>query len=286
LKFKTEGVFMKLHFIAWSIRIATGIVITCAFHVSAPAVRAQSGGKPNASTTPRMSDGHPDMNGYWESAGGGLLRSTTGKITKAYVGPPQGKAPEQSSPKTPSKPSYKPELIAKVKDLAENEAAKDPAFFCRPLGVPRIGPPLQIVQTPKIIVFFYQPDAGVGTVGGISVRIIPTDGSPHRADADPSFLGDSIGHWDGDTLVVDVNNFNEDTWLDAAGHFHSTALHVIERLHRRGNVVTYQATVEDPTVLVTPWIMDPRTLTLGSGVVEETPPCQEEDESHLQFYHH
>ena len=66
-------------------------------------------------------------------------------------------------------------------------------------------------------------------------RIVPTDGRSHNEDFDPSYFGDSVGHWDGDTLVIDVTNFNADTWLSDLGTFHSKALHVTERLRREGD---------------------------------------------------
>lgn len=236
--------------------------------------------------TPRLPDGHPDLNGYWDTgAASNLAVVKEGDTTRAVLdlgGNSAPKADTQAKREPPSVPSYKPEFIEKVKELGKNSSAKDPAFFCKPLGVPRIGPPHQIVQTSKVVVFFYQQDTGSGDAGGIAVRIIPTDGTPHQTDADPSYFGDSIGHWEGDTLVIDVNNFNDDTWLGGGGYIHTTALHVVERVSRQGDTLVYQATAEDPNVLIQPWVMNPRRLKLGSGVVLETPPCEERDESHLQ----
>src|SRR5947207_8206903 len=105
----------------------------------------------------------------------------------------------------PNKPEYKPQLVEKVKYLSDRQDILDPAFHCRPQGVPRMGPPSQIVQTPGQVVFLY----GASNL----FRVIPTDGRPHRADADPSYLGDSVGRFDGNTLIVDVTNFVEDTGL-------------------------------------------------------------------------
>src|SRR5580765_3738674 len=153
----------------------------------------------------------------------------------------------------PNKPDYKPELLAKVKELSDKQGVLDPAFYCKPQGVPRMGAPTQIVQTPGQVVFLY---------GGSNLfRVIPTDGRPHRADADPSYMGDSIGRFEGgDTLVVDVTNFNDDTWLGSDGYFHSEKMHVVERLTRKGDVLTYTVTVEDPLVLATPWTLPVRQL--------------------------
>ena len=81
------------------------------------------------------------------------------------------------------------------------------------MGVPRVGPPRQVIQTPKLLAFFYQVDIGEGDRSGIGVRLIPTDGRAHRKDVDSMYFGDSVGHWEGDALVVDVTHLTDDTWL-------------------------------------------------------------------------
>src|ERR1043166_3303341 len=181
-----------------------------------------------------------------------------------------------------NKPEYKPALLAKVKELSDKQGVLDPAFYCKPQGVPRMGPPSQIVQTPGQVVFLY----GASNL----FRVIPTDGRPHRADADPSYMGDSIGRFEGpDTLVVDVVNFNDDTWLGSDGYFHSEKMHVIERLTRKGDVLTYQATVEDPEVLAKPWIQNARPLKLSTSredALLEAPPCVEHDAPHIVTLDH
>ena len=181
-----------------------------------------------------------------------------------------------------NKPEYKPELLAKVKDLSDKQGVLDPAFYCKPQGVPRMGPPSQIVQTPGQVVFLY----GASNL----FRVIPTDGRPHRADADPSYMGDSIGRFEGsDTLVVDVTNFNDDTWLASDGYFHSEKMHVIERLTRKGDTLTYQATVEDPEVLAKPWVQNARPLKLSTSKADallEAPPCVEHDAPHIVTLDH
>jgi len=147
--------------------------------------------------------------------------------------------------------------------------------------VPRMGPPTQIVQTPGQVVFLYSASN--------LFRVIPTDGRPHRADADPSYMGDSIGRFEGDTLVVDVTNFNDDTWLASDGYFHTEKMHVVERLTRRGDVLTYTATVDDPDVLVKPWTSAPRALKLSTSMSDallEAPPCVEHDAPHIVTLDH
>jgi hypothetical protein len=97
-------------------------------------------------------------------------------------------------------------------------------------------------------------------------QIIPTDGRPHRQDVPPSYRGDAIGRWDGDTLVVDKTNFTDDTWISAEGRvsFHSDALHIVERYRRiDANTLEIEATLEDPKVLTGPWVVPKQTLVLA-----------------------
>src|SRR5205814_111735 len=132
---------------------------------------------------------------------------------------------------------------------------KDPIMKCQSQGVPRIGPPTKIMATVNEVVLFYPAE----------FRIIPTDGGPHdkqRAE-DISFDGDSVGKWDGDTLVIDSVGFNDISWLGRGGYFHSDLMHVIEKLHRDGNTMTYDVTVEDPEVLLKPWVMDQKVIKLN-----------------------
>jgi len=230
-----------------------------------------------AKPTPRASDGHPDLAGYWDFPQPSVSEHIKDGVVYASPFIPGGNAPGQMQG-DPNPPPYKPELLAKVKELAATQTHADPAFHCKPLGVPRVGPPRQVMQTPKLVAFFYQVDIGEGDQSGIGVRLIPTDGRPHRTDVDPMYFGDSVGHWEGDTLVVDVTHLTDDTWLGISGYFHSAKLHVIERYTRKGNTLTYEATVEDPMVLTKPWTMTPQTVRLEEGMVVEQPACEERDE--------
>jgi hypothetical protein len=117
-------------------------------------------------------------------------------------------------------------------------------------------------------------------------RVIPVDGRPHDPvnSRDQTFMGDSIGRWDGDTLVVDVVGFNETSWIGWPGYFHSGDMRVEERLRRDGNVLIYQATVHDPEVLQEPWVMPERRLNLNTSpriTYIEDPPCLETDSANL-----
>ena len=118
---------------------------------------------------------------------------------------------------------------------------------CVAPGVPRIGPPDKIVQRAGEAVFLYED------VSGSFFRIVPTDGRPHPTNNEPSFLGDAVGHWEGDTLVVETKNFNDQTWLTDNGAFHTADLRVVERLSRTADTLEWTATAHDPAVLAAPW---------------------------------
>ena len=116
----------------------------------------------------------------------------------------------------------------------------------------------QIVQTPKLVVMLTETYHGF--------RLVPTDGRKHRDDVAPSLRGDSIGWWEGDTLVVDQRNFTDTNWMHAEGlvSFHSDALHIVERYRRvDANTLEVEATIEDPKVLTGPWIVPKQTLRLA-----------------------
>jgi len=240
-----------------------------------------------------VAQGPVDLNGVWGAAA--LPPAVEPGKSVRWLLPLKGVDPEgtdvfkgldriqvNNRAAAPNKPAYKPELVAKVKELSDKQGVLDPAFYCKPQGVPRMGPPSQIVQTPGQVVFLY----GASNL----FRVIPTDGRPHRADADPSYMGDSIGRFEGaDTLVVDVTNFNDDTWLGSDGYFHSEKMRVVERLTRKGDVLTYTATVDDPEVFAKPWTMTPRELKLStnpSDALLEGPPCVEHDAPHIMTLDH
>ena len=247
-----------------------------------------------AKPTPRAADGHPDLNGSWNAPQLPVSahQDSNGNF---YIDAPAdkgGTAPKLDATIAeqlqhlvdPNPPPYKPELLAKVKELASDKIHNDPQFHCKPAGVPRAGAPRQIVQTPKLTVLLYAIEDGPPG----SYRLVPTDGRQHRTDVDPSYFGDSIGHWEGDTLVIDVTHFNDDTWLagipgsqGGSGYFHSEALHVVERLTRKGDTLRWEATVEDPNVLSKPWVMTPRTEILTNAMLYEEPICEDRETGHI-----
>jgi hypothetical protein len=239
--------------------------------------------------TPRTPDGHPDLGGYWRWPEPSVADHQAQGVTYVLALP---KKPGDTTPAArrppPNLPPYKPELLAKVHDMAAHQVDQDPAFRCKPLGTPRanlgmtdVTPAFFFNQTPKVIVMLYQVDDGAGDVPGLGARIIPMDGRPHRTDVDPLYYGDSVGHWDGDTLVVDVTHLTDDTWLGIGGYFHTTALHVVERYTRKGDTLAYEATIEDPNVFTKPWVVGPLTSVLVNDFPVEQPPCDEREAVHM-----
>ena len=200
-------------------------------------------------TLPRTADGKPDLSGVWQS-GGVSLYGEQGTRT-APTGPP-GAAPPRREPL-----AYQPWAAEKQKQFT---AIDDPTAHCLLPGVPRITSmpmPFEIVQTPKKVVFLYESFH--------AFRIVPIDAAlKHPDDLVPTWMGDSVGRWDGDTLVVDVIGFNDKTWLSGVGTIHTEALHVVERFTLNADhTMTYSASVEDPKALTKPW---------ATGVTLRTPP--------------
>jgi len=221
-------------------------------------------GTADAAETPRLANGHIDLTGTWGNVPGadsGAVDLGDGGVCIFGCG---GAAERQG----PDRPRYKPEFEATVADLDARQVDEDPSLTCRPPGVPRIGPPDKIMQHENELVFLYDD------LNGAFWRIVPTDGRPHR-NVQPSYLGDSIGWWDDDMLVVETTNFNTLTWLTDDGSFHTDKLRVIERLSRDGDTLSYQAIAYDPDVLAEPWKLRPRELPLSDWELEEPAPCLE-----------
>jgi hypothetical protein len=175
------------------------------------------------------------------------------------------------------RPVYKPEHWDKVQELDMWTNKYDPVMTCQPLGVPREGPPRRIIQTDKDVVFIYTGGDAGGGYG--EFRIIPTDGRKHSKDPnyEYTYLGDTVGRWEGDTLVLDAVGFTDATWLGRGGFFHSGQMHVIERFTRQGDALLYGVTVEDPEVLVEPWVLPTRIVTRNpnpdAGLIAERGDC-------------
>ena len=255
---------------------------------TAPRGTADMLAKLSAKATPHL-NGKPDFNGTWDHLGGiefvrpekladgsiclrGCAPATPAPRPAAAAAP----RPAQANPPQALFPKYKPEFLAKVKDLSARQVETDNVLKCMAPGLPRLGPPGKIIQNSKEVVFLYDD------VNGAFFRIIPVDGrTTYRKDMPASFLGDSIGHFEGDTLVVETTNFNEDTWLTDNGAFHTTGLKVVERLRRVGDTIEYTATSHDPAVLAEPWASKPYTMWITSQELEEPARCDDRDLAHI-----
>jgi len=188
---------------------------------------------------PRLPDGKPDLNGVWDIP-------YTNDMGRGVPG---------GLPFTP---------------LGADDFKKyDPTNFdytghCLPAGLTRLvntPMPMEIVQTPKKSVFLFE--------GFSSYIVVPTDGRKHTKDPDPTWYGESIGWYDGDTLVVDSTGFNEKTRLDTIGHGHSDQLHVIQRYTRTdAKTIGFEITVEDPKMYTKPFT-NKRTFRMNPGELME-----------------
>jgi hypothetical protein len=203
--------------------------------------QAQFQVRPAQHQIPRLANGRPDFSGIWQttSAADHDLEPHAGRkdappglgIVEGHVIP------------------YLPAALEQRRKNFEARGTADPRLKCFTLGVPRgiyYPEPFQIFQRAQDLTLLFQ--------FGHSVRTIPTNGTQHPDNPNDWWLGDSRGKWEGDTLIVDARHFNDETWLDRSGNFHSDALHVVERwtfLDR--NTIEYKATLEDPQVYSRPW---------------------------------
>jgi len=203
--------------------------VTVVVRGTTPAASASDVSASRQKTVARMPDGHPDFSGVYGYGAGG-----------------RG-APPPAPGALPTTPTLKPgaERFKVVR------AADDTGLYstCMPPGVPQIffvPYYLQIVQAPKHIVIAHEYLN--------QFRIIPTDGRPHPADPDPSWMGNAVAKWEGDTLVIDSVGYNDKTEIN--GFKHTESLHVVERISRPDvNTLSYEATIEDPNVFVSPWVI-------------------------------
>jgi hypothetical protein len=194
-------------------------------------------------TPPRTPDGMPNLQGIWQA-----LNTAAWDIQdhQAQLGVPAGQGVVDGN-----EIPYRPEALGKKRQNFENRLTADPETKGYLPGVPRstyMPFPFQIFQTPDYVTIVYEYAR--------AVRTIYTNGSKHPAGHIDFWMGDSRGRWEGDTLVVDVIHFDEQTWFDRAGNFHSDALHVIERYTLIGpDHINYEVTIEDAKVFTRPWKM-------------------------------
>jgi hypothetical protein len=210
------------------------------------ALIAAAQGTPAArqSSLPRTADGKPDLQGIWQAS------STAAADLQAHAASLNMLAGR--SVVAGNTIPYQPWAAKQRAENFQNRQIADPLSKCYMPGVPRmmyLDFPFQIFQTPKAVAMAFEWE--------LDYRLIYTDGTPHPTDGSDFWMGDSRGHWDGDTLVVDVSNINDKTWFDMAGDFHSDALHVTERYRMTDrDTIQYQATMEDAKVFTKPWTID------------------------------
>jgi hypothetical protein len=166
--------------------------------------------------------------------------------------------------------------MVKYNDANANE--EDPSNNCMPAGIPRAAIPSYIAQYPNYVFFVYPGQGGLIATQTM-YRMVPTDGRKHTPlqELDGTYTGESVGHWDGDTLVVDSWGFTSNTWFDQIG----------ERFTRNGNTLTWTATIEDPDYLLEPWTTTPRVALLRPNtMLPESQPCSERDLAHIVTKEH
>ena len=241
----------------------------------ASAVAAQTPRASDAGAVPRTAGGKPDLTGVWQGG-------TTQPGPWAEANPGLGVGGSGRNPNAPlvgssnDRPAgregapYQEWAAAKVLEAFNRRGIDDPTGRCLPAGIPRsvmLGLfPQQFVQTPTQLVILYEYMS--------TFRVIPFD-AEHPDDLIPSYMGNSVAHWDGDTLVVDVVGFNDKTWLSGTGTFHSDALHIVERYTRVSkDRIDYEVTMEDPNVLTKPWVLR-SSLMLREGTRLQEYVCAE-----------
>jgi hypothetical protein len=213
--------------------VAAGIA---ALSLAVPCRAAQ---EKTAVKIPRTADGKPDLSGVWTSGGAERL-GDLGDGPPRFTGAPGLPRPEPLP--------YQPWAEAERQKYLQRRGIDDPIGRCMMPGVPRttgMPMPIQFVQAPKQLVILYEAYH--------AYRVIPFD-ARHPDDVEPTFMGDSVAHWEGDTLVVDVVGFNTQTWLSGVGTIHTDRLHVVERYHFvDSQTVVMEATIDDPGALTKPW---------------------------------
>jgi len=196
---------------------------------------------PNPNPMPRTADGRVDLSGTWQAGG-------------VSINGEPGAPPLHPLPPAPVRPPARERIPYQDWAAARQKTftvLDDPTSKCLLPGVPRIvgmPMPMEIVQTPKEVIILYESFR--------AWRRIPLDENlKHPDDLTPTWMGDSVGRWEGDTLVVDVTGFNDKTWLSGLGSIHTEKLHVLERYKPINyDTLLYEATVEDPGSLTKPWV--------------------------------
>ena len=232
-----------------------------------PGIPRTSDGKPNLSApAPRTADGKPDLSGLWQADD--LARGDG----RHFFDIAQDLKAGELSPL--------PWADALQREREDNNHKDDPYAHCVPPGVPRINNtlhPFKIIQIPQLTVMLHE------LATGSTFRQVFTDGRPLPKDPQPTWLGYSVGRWDGDTLVVDTTGFNDGGWLDTRkGRPHSDLLHVTERFRRRDfGHMNIDVTIDDAKAYTKPWTVKLGLLLLPDTELLEGACENDQDRDHL-----
>ncbi len=241
--------------------VVTSAVLTIFFHSAMP-LQGQTAATYRA---PRTPDGKPDLNGIWQAN-----NEANYDIQAHMARPAMALRPGPYGP-VPAPPvlalgavgavpgglgvvegdeiPYKPEALTKKKENQDHWLERDPEIKCYLPGIPRatyMPYPFQIFQSPSALFMAYEY---AGAVRNVYLK----DPGPAPID---SWMGQAVGRWEGETLVIENTGFNDSTWFDRSGNFHSDKLKVVERFTRTSpDIISYEATIEDPNVFTKPWKM-------------------------------
>lgn len=225
-----------------------------------PGLPRTADGKPDLAAPAPTRDGHPDLTGVWVSECGIYGRDACFPKQGLFFDLARGLAPDDVV--------MTPWAAAIAKQRSSRDHVDDPVGYCLPPGVPRInfaGGPFKIIHTPAVTAFFYE------TAGGSMFRQVFTDGRPLPTEPEPSWLGYSIGRWDGNAFVVETTGFRDGGWLDTrVGRPHSDALRVTERFERSSvGRMMLSITIDDPKAFQKPWtVAVPLSLLPDTDLIE------------------
>jgi hypothetical protein len=235
-------------------RIASVLVLLVMFSCTLD-VRAQENAKPSVDSNtpiPRTSDGKVDLSGFWTTPTGPGEAQSIAKIFGQPLQLGRSHDPWFMTPWSQAQYDYNQDPTQGVNAHGARLELNPRYAHCIPLSLPQqvagtdVLSPFEIFQTPKKLVFLYEHDN--------AVRQVYTDGRQHPKPVEVTWLGNSVGHWEGNTLVVDTIGMREETWLDNDGHVHSDQLHITERIRRVDyNTLQTDMTLEDPKALEKPW---------------------------------
>ena len=239
---------------------AVSLPLAAQWEVKTPGVPRLPDGKPNMKAPPpKTADGKPDLSGIWEPNGIKYLINIAADLKPEDI-------------------PFKPEAAALYKERVQTFGKDDPDARCLPSGMPRkdaITSPYKIIQQPGEIVFLYESRT--------TFRQVFTDGRALPTDPQPTWDGYSVGHWEGDTLVVETRGMNGLTWLDSNGHPLSDAMHLTEKFRRPDfGHMEIEITIDDPKNYTKPWtVKENPHLLVDTDLIEYI--CNENEKDLKHF---